>query len=170
MCGKHWFKKMHRQEFCQRQLQLLDEERQAELDQESLMRTTWPPKQLERHGLALLSLSVSNIRSSLGGKTLLDLEPGPGRDPVLPAQQKFRVGDIAALEPVSGKSGDSGGKRVTGVVYRVLQTRITLSLSGKFLLLSHEYCRRVARDAAGERQHLSGGKRGCLQENEGRHL
>jgi DNA polymerase alpha-associated DNA helicase A len=119
---------MNRQEFCKKQLILLEKERNAEVEQMKALHKKWPPKLLERHGVALLGLSVTNVRSSLGGRTLLDLEPGAGKDAFSP--HTFKSGDLVSIDPVSGRKKDSDEKRISGVVYRVLLGKIIISLRG----------------------------------------
>jgi DNA polymerase alpha-associated DNA helicase A len=54
--------------FFDRQCSLLAKERQAEIDQSSLLLSNCSPKLLEKKGLALLGLSVVNVAIGLGGK------------------------------------------------------------------------------------------------------
>ncbi|KAG8777486.1 hypothetical protein FRC15_011315 [Serendipita sp. 397] len=60
--------------FLERQKQLLAEERQAEIDQTSLLLSNCSPKLLEKKGLALLGLGVVNVNIGLGGKSFVELE------------------------------------------------------------------------------------------------
>lgn len=55
--------------FIARQRVLLTKEREAEIDRTSLLLSNCAPRLLEQKGLALGSLSVSNINVGLGGKT-----------------------------------------------------------------------------------------------------
>lgn len=54
--------------FLDRQRTLLQAERQAEVEQTSLLLSSCPPKLLEKKGLALLGLGVVNVGLGLGGK------------------------------------------------------------------------------------------------------
>ena len=54
--------------FFDRQRTLLQEERQAEVEQSSLVLSSCSPKLLEKKGLALLGLGVVNVGLGLGGK------------------------------------------------------------------------------------------------------
>ena len=54
--------------FLDRQRTLLQAERQAEVEQSSLLLSSCPPKLLEKKGLALLGLGVVNVGLGLGGK------------------------------------------------------------------------------------------------------
>lgn len=55
--------------FIARQHQLLDRERNAEIERTSLLLSNCPPKLLEQKGLCLAGLGVSSIGIGLGGKT-----------------------------------------------------------------------------------------------------
>jgi DNA polymerase alpha-associated DNA helicase A len=57
--------------FFERQRYLLAQERQADIDQSSLLLSNCSPKLLEKKGLALLGLSPLNVNIGLGGKTSL---------------------------------------------------------------------------------------------------
>ena len=57
--------------FLDRQRTLLQAERQAEVEQSSLLLSSCPPKLLEKKGLALLGLGVVNVGLGLGGKRYL---------------------------------------------------------------------------------------------------
>jgi len=54
--------------FLDRQRTLLQAERQAEVEQSSLLLSSCSPKLLEKKGLALLGLGVVNMGLGLGGK------------------------------------------------------------------------------------------------------
>ncbi|SRR5258706_7823910 len=54
--------------FLDRQRTLLQAERQAEVEQTSLLLSSCPPKLLEKKGLALLGLGVVSVGLGLGGK------------------------------------------------------------------------------------------------------
>ena len=54
--------------FLDRQRTLLQAERQAEVEQSSLLLSSCPPKLLEKKGLALLGLGVVSVGLGLGGK------------------------------------------------------------------------------------------------------
>ena len=55
--------------FIARQHQLLDREREAEIERTSLLLSNCPPKLLEQKGLCLAGLGVSSVGIGLGGKT-----------------------------------------------------------------------------------------------------
>jgi DNA polymerase alpha-associated DNA helicase A len=54
--------------FVDRYQKLLTKERDAELEQSSLLLSKCPPKLLEQRGLALVNLGVANIHIGLGGR------------------------------------------------------------------------------------------------------
>ncbi len=55
--------------FITRHHQLLDKEREAEIERTSLLLSNCPPKLLEQKGLCLASLSIGSVGIGLGGKT-----------------------------------------------------------------------------------------------------
>lgn len=55
--------------FLWQQLELLARERQAEIDQTSLLASNCSQKELERRGLSLGGLAISSVNVGLGGKT-----------------------------------------------------------------------------------------------------
>ncbi|KAG2732580.1 hypothetical protein G9P44_004997 [Scheffersomyces stipitis] len=69
--------------------------------------TSYPPKQLARLGLAVVNLIVNNVRTGLGGKTIIEL----GVDPALKKDSSdeiqvgtLRVGDIVKMDKMSNAS------------------------------------------------------------------
>ncbi|KAG8817863.1 hypothetical protein FRC19_011039 [Serendipita sp. 401] len=130
--------------FLERQKQLLAEERQAEIDQTSLLLSNCSPKLLEKKGLALLGLGVVNVNIGLGGKSFVELErPSAHHSSPLFPPHTFRPGDLARIEDAStssdavrkgGKSRDTSERGSTrgldGVVYKVSNTRMIVTLDG----------------------------------------
>jgi len=57
--------------FASKQLELLEKERLSEVAEVSNAITLYSPSQLQGRGLALLNLSISSVRTGLGGKTYL---------------------------------------------------------------------------------------------------
>ena len=55
--------------FASSQLELLENERLAEVAEVSSAITSYSPSQLQVRGLALLNLIISSVRTGLGGKT-----------------------------------------------------------------------------------------------------
>ncbi|PWN48335.1 P-loop containing nucleoside triphosphate hydrolase protein [Violaceomyces palustris] len=108
----------------QTHLDLLLKERKEEQDQTRLLLSKCPAKLLEREGLAILGLEVKGLRIGLGDKVLMEL----GRISALCSSSEvglgshgIRNGDLVLIEE------DGGG----GVVYKVLEDRITIAVSDR---------------------------------------
>ncbi|THH10425.1 hypothetical protein EW145_g1317 [Phellinidium pouzarii] len=91
--------------FFDRQLALLQIERNAEIEQNTLLLSNCSHKLLEQRGFALLNLSVVNMQVGMGGRNLIELgrPPAFSTDSILPAHT-FRPGDLARIEAHSGSS------------------------------------------------------------------
>ncbi|KAF9515834.1 hypothetical protein BS47DRAFT_1371885 [Hydnum rufescens UP504] len=126
--------------FLERQSQLLQRERTAEIERTSLLLSSCSPKLLEKKGLALGGLGVVGINIGLGGKSLIELErPSAYHSTQLFPPHSFRTGDLARIaEHVSvsvpkkttaksGKKPTSDTQGVEGVVYKVLKHLILVS-------------------------------------------
>ncbi|KAI5118949.1 hypothetical protein M0805_006295 [Coniferiporia weirii] len=130
--------------FFDRHLSLLELEKNAEIEQNTLLLSNCSPKLLEQRGLALLNLSVINIQVGMGGRNLIELgrPPALGENAALPAHT-FRPGDIGRVEAHSLSSRVSKSKKtikpetsagvadVEGVVYKVSDSRIVLAVDPK---------------------------------------
>ncbi|KAI9006369.1 P-loop containing nucleoside triphosphate hydrolase protein [Hyaloraphidium curvatum] len=127
-------------EFCDLQLRLLLDERNAEIEEIEAVLARYPPRELQRRfGLALLGLKLTSIRTGLGGKTVVELG---GDADALPAH-RFRVGDVVGLDNKSGEDKERSTKGTdktakpqtrfdtTAVVARVTDKAITLALDGE---------------------------------------
>ena len=120
--------------FAGSQLQLLEKELTAELEETQLLTSTHAPVKLERAGLAILNLQLSSQRTGLGGKTVLEL----GLDPAVGSgelpEHGLRTGDICAVaEQPKGaerkKEREGMEKRgAEGVITRVQKETITVAL------------------------------------------
>ncbi|KAH7337710.1 AAA domain-containing protein [Rhizoctonia solani] len=137
------------EQFLVRMRALCLKERMAEVEQSSLLLSACSPKLLERKGLALLGLGVSNLQLGLGGKSLIELErPSAYHTSSNFPPHTFRPGDIARIEAnatgTSGKRGTKTSKKQTqtsgdmdaqasveGVVYKVSDTRIVVSVEAE---------------------------------------
>ncbi|KAF9739595.1 hypothetical protein PMIN03_011590 [Paraphaeosphaeria minitans] len=124
--------------FAATQLTLLDAELQAELAETNALLSSHTPTTLSRAGLAILNLTVSSIRTGLGGKTVVELglDPavvGKGDKPDIP-EHGIRVGDIVAVQDQPAGSAKKSEKRdlakqgVEGVVLRVKRENIEIIL------------------------------------------
>ncbi|KAL5614591.1 hypothetical protein BROUX41_004689 [Berkeleyomyces rouxiae] len=96
--------------FAQSQLSLLAAELQAETTEAESLISSHTPTALQRAGYAVTNLVISNSRTGLGGKTVVELSPDSataGADAELPAHG-LRSGDIVL---VAGQPAGSAKKR-----------------------------------------------------------
>lgn len=137
-----------RESYFSRMRALCQQERAAEIEQSSLLLSACGPKLLEQKGLALLGLGVSSVQIGLGGKSLIELDRPSAyhTSPNFPPHS-FRPGDIARIEPnvssTTGKRATKSAKKaeqtpgelsndsVEGVVYKVSDTRIVVSVEAE---------------------------------------
>ncbi|PWN35983.1 P-loop containing nucleoside triphosphate hydrolase protein [Meira miltonrushii] len=140
----------------QKHADLLANERKVEQDEARLLLSNCPPKQLERHGLAILGLGVLSISVGLGGKTLIELErPIAFHSSSTFPPHQLRPGDIVQIEDNSIDPTQQGGKSAKGkstksktndgdanhtadqglggVIFRVTDTKIIVAASSKGL-------------------------------------
>ncbi|KAF1965180.1 P-loop containing nucleoside triphosphate hydrolase protein [Bimuria novae-zelandiae CBS 107.79] len=124
--------------FAATQLNLLDAELQAELSETNALLSSHTPTALSRAGLAILNLTISAIRTGLGGKTVVEL----GLDPAIVTKGEkadipehgIRVGDIVAVQDQPTGSAKKSEKRdlakkgVEGVVLRVKRESVEVVL------------------------------------------
>ncbi len=107
-------------EFVRRQLELIDLEREAEIEEAKRLRDGLPAAELQRRGVCLLGLRVDEVHAGLGGRTVLQLSRAD-RSP-LPAS-RLGPGDIVSLQPQRGQraqnetapSGVVVGKRAASI-------------------------------------------------------
>jgi DNA polymerase alpha-associated DNA helicase A len=125
--------------FATTQLSLLSAELDAEAAETALLLSSQPPQILARAGLAILNLTVSSLRTGLGGKTVVELAldsavtGGKDRDGRLP-EHDIRTGDIVRVGdlPTGGaKKKDREelkAKGFEGVVTRVGERAVWVAL------------------------------------------
>ncbi|KAJ3036583.1 hypothetical protein HDV00_002543 [Rhizophlyctis rosea] len=123
--------------------QLVNTERDAELAEVASLYENCSQQDLQKRGIALSNVRIAGVRSGLGGKTLVDIEHvSPGMVPLPP--HKFRVGDIASIDPPTSSGSDRGKSKkskekesdgaaavwgkVSGVVSKVTDQTITIAL------------------------------------------
>ena len=112
--------------FAESQLSLLSAELFAETASTDALLSSSSPKTLARAGLAITNLTLSSLRTGLGGKTVLDLEQDHaiGNDGEL-GEHGVRVGDIVKVgeQPKGGEKKKERigmeGRGTEGVVIRV---------------------------------------------------
>ncbi|RDI83427.1 hypothetical protein Vi05172_g6463 [Venturia inaequalis] len=122
------------QTFATTQLDLLDQELQAEVAESNTLIAQTSPTALQRAGAAIVNLNISSQRTGFGGKTVLDLEldsaVGGGDIP----EHGIRVGDIVGVqEQPSGSAkkkekADSQRNGVNGVVLKVQPASVSVAL------------------------------------------
>ncbi|KAJ2322892.1 hypothetical protein GGI00_005793, partial [Coemansia sp. RSA 2681] len=124
-------------EFAKTHLELVENERNYEIEQSQALISGLVPTHLQRLGFALVGLRVTNTRTGLGGKTLLTLEAAVMSDPLPPTS--LRTGDIVGL---CAPGGHKPGKQATdkpdaqkstqlsGVVTLVSESKIVVSVGG----------------------------------------
>ncbi|MGA1525802.1 MAG: AAA domain-containing protein, partial [Planctomycetota bacterium] len=106
--------------FIRRQLELLELEREAEIQEVERLRAELADVELERRGLTLRRLTLRDTDVGLGGRTLLVLEPSKGGE--LPAH-RFASGDLVALR----EGRDDEAARI-GVVDSVRRDTIRIAI------------------------------------------
>ncbi|KAL9612001.1 MAG: hypothetical protein Q9167_003367 [Letrouitia subvulpina] len=110
--------------FAKTQLSLLNAELLAETSQTSLLLSTHAPRSLARAGLAVINLLLSNQRTGLGGKTVLELEPDHATGGEELGEHEIRVGDIVSVgaqprgNEKTAEKKSIEGRSVQGVVVR----------------------------------------------------
>ncbi|KKF92869.1 DNA polymerase alpha-associated DNA helicase A [Ceratocystis platani] len=122
--------------FAQSQLGLLAAELQAETAEAESLISSHTPTALQRAGYAITNLVISNSRTGLGGKTVLELSPDSataGADAELPAHG-LRSGDIVL---VAGQPAGSAKKRevkdlekkgIRGVITKTVRSTVSVAL------------------------------------------
>ncbi|KAK1222273.1 hypothetical protein PQX77_014906 [Marasmius sp. AFHP31] len=129
--------------FISRQRHLLALERAADLDRSRLLLTKCPPKQLERNGLALLGLTVSNVEVGLGGKVLVELGLEYGGTGAVFPPNEIRTGDLAKIEGGSSQESKENDQGIEGVIYRISAARVVVALNSEREVDLPDRCRLV---------------------------
>ena len=108
---------------------LLDQERQAEIDETARLQQNVSPQELERLGVCLLRLEIANVRTGLGGRAFVELRARGGGEL---ARGRITVGDIVNMRSqradVPRKSGADVGRPLSGIVSRRTPGDITVVL------------------------------------------
>uniref|UniRef100_A0A7M4ESU9 Immunoglobulin mu DNA binding protein 2 n=1 Tax=Crocodylus porosus TaxID=8502 RepID=A0A7M4ESU9_CROPO len=109
--------------FAVRQLQLLQEEREAEIGEARTWRENISLKELQRRGVCLLKLQVASQRTGLYGRLLVTFQPRKYESDVELPYNSFGPGDIVGLyEPT-----DQGDLLSTGIVTHVTPKLVTIA-------------------------------------------
>ncbi|XP_075611770.1 DNA-binding protein SMUBP-2 [Balearica regulorum gibbericeps] len=110
-------------EAAERQLELLREEREAELAESRTWQESISLKELQRRGVCLLKLQAANQRTGLYGRLLVTFQPRKyDSDAELP-YNSFGPGDIVGLYDSAGQ----GDPLSTGIVTRVTSKAVTVA-------------------------------------------
>ncbi|XP_010709175.1 DNA-binding protein SMUBP-2 [Meleagris gallopavo] len=110
-------------EAAERQLELLREEREAELAERRAWQENISLKELQRRGVCLLKLQAANQRTGLYGRLLVTFQPRKyDSDAELP-YNSFGPGDIVGLYDSVGQ----GDLLSTGIVTRVTSKAVTIA-------------------------------------------
>ncbi|XP_015718818.1 DNA-binding protein SMUBP-2 [Coturnix japonica] len=110
-------------EAAERQLELLREEREAEIAERRAWQESVSLKELQRRGVCLLKLQAANQRTGLYGRLLVTFQPRKhDSDAELP-YNSFGPGDIVGLYDSAGQ----GDLLSTGIVTRVTSKAVTVA-------------------------------------------
>ncbi|XP_074904646.1 DNA-binding protein SMUBP-2 isoform X2 [Buteo buteo] len=110
-------------EAAERQLELLQEEREAEVAESRAWQESISLKELQRRGICLLRLQATNQRTGLYGRLLVTFQPRKyDSDAELP-YNSFGPGDIVGLSDSAGQ----GDPLSTGIVTRVTSKAVTVA-------------------------------------------
>ncbi|XP_048886823.1 DNA-binding protein SMUBP-2 isoform X2 [Brienomyrus brachyistius] len=116
---------MEVESFVSKSLELLREEREAELAETRLLQENASLKDLQRKGICLLKLHVASERTSLYGRLLVVFEPRKHVASSTLPSNSFSPGDIVGVYDTAGISASS--QLGTGVVTRVTQSAVSVA-------------------------------------------
>ncbi|XP_032735590.1 DNA-binding protein SMUBP-2 [Lontra canadensis] len=106
--------------FVTKQLDLLELERDAEVEERRSWQENISPKELQSRGVCLLRLQVSSQRTGLYGRLLVTLEPRRCVAAAVLPSNSFTSGDIVGLY-------DEGSQLATGILTRITQRSVTVA-------------------------------------------
>ncbi|XP_062403778.1 DNA-binding protein SMUBP-2 [Sardina pilchardus] len=116
---------MEVEDFVSKTLELLQEEREAEIEETRLLQENVSLKHLQHKGVCLLKLQIGSQRTGLYGRLLIILEPRKSIGPSVLPSNSFGPGDIVGLYDAEGCSQMS--QLGTGVVTRVTQSSVAVA-------------------------------------------
>lgn len=108
--------------FVAQQLQLLDLERDAEVEERRSWQEHSSLKELQSRGVCLLKLQVASQRTGLYGQRLVTFEPRKFGPAVVLPSNSFTSGDIVGLYDTNENS-----QLATGVLTRITQKSVTVA-------------------------------------------
>ncbi|XP_034869357.1 DNA-binding protein SMUBP-2 isoform X2 [Mirounga leonina] len=106
--------------FVTKQLDLLELERAAEVEERRSWQENISPKELQSRGVCLLKLQVSSQRTGLYGRLLVTFEPRRCAAAAVLPSNSFTSGDIVGLY-------DEGSQLATGILTRITQRLVTVA-------------------------------------------
>nr|XP_034978617.1 DNA-binding protein SMUBP-2 isoform X2 [Zootoca vivipara] len=112
------------QDFVSRQLEMLKEEREAEISEARVWKESFSLKELQRKGVCLLKLEVASQRTGLYGRLLVTLQPRKHSSETELPCNNFGPGDIVGLYETAGQ----GDQLSTGLVTRITPKSITIAI------------------------------------------
>ncbi|XP_061165035.1 DNA-binding protein SMUBP-2-like [Saccostrea echinata] len=118
--------------FVNQHIQLLEKEREAEIEETRHLNESLPPKELQRRGVCLLKLHIRTRRTGFYGRTVVVFEPGGGNQE-LPAHN-LSPGDIVGLNASSAPPGEEG--LGSGIVTHTGKSAISVAFDEKEDLFS----------------------------------
>ncbi|XP_052828218.1 DNA-binding protein SMUBP-2 [Octopus bimaculoides] len=111
------------EEFVSKTLALLEEERNAEIKENSYFYEKLPPKQLEKKGVCLLKLHLASQASGFYGRMIVTLEPWMKKE--LPSHS-FTPGDIVQLS-LNQKNAAQSENIAVGIVSKTTSNSISVA-------------------------------------------
>ncbi|KAK1161612.1 DNA-binding protein SMUBP-2 [Acipenser oxyrinchus oxyrinchus] len=111
--------------FVSKTLELLEEEREAEIEETRLWQENISLKELQRKGVCLLKLHMGSQKTGLYGRLLVTFEPRKYDSSAVLCSNSFGPGDIVGLYDSLGIGPSS--QLATGVVTRVTQSYLSVA-------------------------------------------
>ncbi|XP_043923237.1 DNA-binding protein SMUBP-2 [Protopterus annectens] len=113
------------EKYVHRHLELLKEEKEAEIEELRSWQANIPLKELQNRGVCLLKLHAASKRTGLYGRVLVSFQPRKFVSDALLPSNKFGPGDIAGL--YDSQSTDQSEQLASGIVTRITQKSITVA-------------------------------------------
>ncbi|KAI3371259.1 hypothetical protein L3Q82_023878 [Scortum barcoo] len=113
------------EEFVSKTLELLQEEREAEIEETRIWQENISPKDLQNKGVCLLKLQIGSQSTGLYGRTVIILEPRKHLGFSSLPSNSFGPGDIVGLYDTGGCTAAS--QIGTGIVTKASQTSISVA-------------------------------------------
>uniref|UniRef100_A0A671W8K9 DNA-binding protein SMUBP-2 n=1 Tax=Sparus aurata TaxID=8175 RepID=A0A671W8K9_SPAAU len=113
------------EQFVSKTLELLQEEREAEIEEARIWQENVSLKDLQNKGVCLLKLHIGSQSTGLYGRTIVVLEPRKYLGFLFLPSNSFGPGDIVGLYDTGGCTADS--QISTGIVTRVSQASVSVA-------------------------------------------